>query len=93
MTSGAQAPEPVAGALLTLLLILDWFLVLAYQPSVPARVTVPYSYFLGQIDRTNVTIVTAQGSTIDGTVRHWITYNGTRAGHALLQDYATGVRQ
>jgi len=65
---------------LILLLTLDWFLVLAYQPTSPTRVTVPYSYFLGQVQDHNVAIVTAQGSTIDGTVRHWIIYNGTRAG-------------
>ncbi len=65
---------------LILLLTLDWFLVLAYQPTSLTRVTVPYSYFLGQVKDQNVAIVTAQGSTIDGTVRHWITYNGTRAG-------------
>ncbi|MBV8220256.1 MAG: cell division protein FtsH, partial [Solirubrobacterales bacterium] len=65
---------------LILLLTLDWFLVLAYQPTSQTRVTVPYSYFLGQVQAHNVAIVTAQGSTIDGTVRHWITYNGTRTG-------------
>jgi cell division protease FtsH len=65
---------------LILLLTLDWLLVLAYQPTNPTRVAVPYSYFLDQVQAHNVAIVTAQGSTIDGTVRHWITYDGTRTG-------------
>jgi cell division protease FtsH len=65
---------------LILLLTLDWLLVLAYQPTSPTRVTVPYSYFTQQLQAGNVTIVTAEGATIDGTFRHWITYDGTTAG-------------
>ena len=81
-TTGWRPPpkRPSLWALLALLLVLDWIVVLAYQPSVPARVTVPYSYFVSQIDRSNVASVTAQGSTIQGTFRHSITYpaqNGT----------------
>ena len=34
---------------LLLLLALDWLLVLAYQPSSQARITVPYSYFTQEI--------------------------------------------
>jgi cell division protease FtsH len=66
--------------LLGLLLALDWFVVLASQPSVPARVTVPYSYFVSQIHQSNVASVTGQGWTIQGTFRHSVTYpahNGT----------------
>ena len=82
-TTGWRPPpkRPSLWALLALLLVLDWMVVLAYQPSVPARVTVPYSYFVSQIDQSNVTSVTAQGSTIQGTLRHSITYpanNGTK---------------
>ena len=82
-TTGWRPPpkRPSLWALLGLLLVLDWFLVLAYQPSVPARVTVPYSYFVSQVDQSNVTSVTAQGATIQGTFRHSITYpaqNGTK---------------
>jgi cell division protease FtsH len=73
--------RPSLWGLLALLLLLDWFLVLAYQPSTVTRVTVPYSYFVSQIDQRNVASVTTQGSTIQGTLRHWIIYpaqNGTR---------------
>ena len=82
-TTGWRPPpkRPSLWALLAVLLLLDWIVVLAYQPSVPARVTVPYSYLVSQIDQSNVTSVTAQGSTIQGTFRHSITYpaqNGTK---------------
>ena len=82
-TTGWRPPpkRPSAWALLAVLLILDWVIVLAYQPSAPARVAVPYSYFVSQVDQSNVTSVTAQGSTIQGTFRHSITYpatNGTK---------------
>ena len=72
--------RPSLWAALALLLALDWFIVLAYQPSPVARVTVPYSYFVSQIQDSNVASVTAQGSAIQGTFRHRITYparNGT----------------
>ena len=80
--TGRRPPHrrPSLWALLALLLVLDWFLVLAYQPSTVTRVTVPYSYFVSQVDASNVVSVTAQGSTIQGTLRHSITYpaqNGT----------------
>jgi cell division protease FtsH len=72
--------RPSVWALLALLLAIDWIMVLAYQPTGPARVTVPYSYFVQQMDARNVATVTAQGSDIQGTFRHSITYpahNGT----------------
>jgi cell division protease FtsH len=59
---------------LAALLTLNWALVLAYQPTSPARVTVPYSYFLSQVNSGNVAGVTAQGSVIQGTLRHAIKY-------------------
>ncbi|MGZ6563998.1 MAG: ATP-dependent metallopeptidase FtsH/Yme1/Tma family protein, partial [Solirubrobacteraceae bacterium] len=58
---------------LLVLLVLDWILVLAYQPSSQPRITVPYSYFTQQIQANNVGSVTAQASTIQGTFRHAIT--------------------
>ena len=67
-------------AALLVLLALDWILVLAYQPSVRPRVTVPYSYFVQQIREDNVASITVQGSAIQGTFRHAVTYptqNGT----------------
>jgi cell division protease FtsH len=80
--TGRRPPHrrPSLWGLLALLLVLDWFLVLAYQPSTVTRVTVPYSYFVSQVDHSNVASITAQGSTIQGTLRHSITYpaqNGT----------------
>ena len=59
---------------LLLLLALDWLLVLAYQPSSQARITVPYSYFTQEIRVGNVASVAAQGSAIQGTFRHAVTY-------------------
>jgi cell division protease FtsH len=72
--------RPGLWVLLGLLLALDWFFVLAYQPTTPSRVTVPYSYLVSQIHASNVASVTGQGSTIQGTLRHSVTYparNGT----------------
>jgi hypothetical protein len=46
---------------------------LAYQPSTPVRVTVPYSYFVSQVQAGNVATVSGQGSAIQGTLRHSIT--------------------
>jgi len=72
--------RPSLWVLLGLLLALDWFFVLAFQPTTPARVTVPYSYLVSQIHASNVASVTGQGSTIQGTFRHSVTYpaqNGT----------------
>lgn len=72
--------RPSLRVLLTVLLALDWFLVLAYQPSTPVRVTVPDSYFVSQVQARSVATVSAQGSAIQGTLRHSITYpahNGT----------------
>jgi cell division protease FtsH len=85
---GRRPPHkrPSLWALLGLLLVLDWALVLAYQPSPVTRVTVPYSYFVSQIQDGNVASVTAQGSAIQGTFRHSITYpaqNGTRTAYFL----------
>jgi cell division protease FtsH len=74
-SGGRSAPQrPSLWALLALLLILDWALVLAFQPSTPTRATVPYTYFTQQIRAGNVATVTAQGSAIQGTFRHAVTY-------------------
>ena len=53
--------RPGLWVLLCLLLALDWFVVLAFQPSVPARVTVPYSSFVSQTHQSNVALATRQG--------------------------------
>jgi cell division protease FtsH len=68
----APASQPLGAV--GLLLMLDWALVLAYQPSAPQRVTAPYSNFTQQIQAGNVASVTAQGSAIQGTFRHAVTY-------------------
>jgi cell division protease FtsH len=85
---GARRPEGTSGdrpvhkrpsswlVALLALLALDWFLVVAYQPSSTPRVTVPYTYFRQQIQANNVASVTAQGSAIQGTFRHAVTYRG-----------------
>ena len=58
--------------------------VLAYQPTAPARVTVPYSYFLSQVQSSNVASVTAQGTVIQGTLRHAIKYGAQNRTTATL---------
>src|SRR5579862_4541497 len=74
-TAGRTPPQrPSLWVALAILLALDWIFVLAYQPSVPARVTVPYTYFTQQIQQGNVASVTAQGSAIQGTFRRAVTY-------------------
>jgi hypothetical protein len=59
LATATEASRP--GVLLCLLLALDGFVVLAFQPSVPARVTVPYSSFVSQTHQSNVALVTRQG--------------------------------
>jgi cell division protease FtsH len=74
--------RPSPWLILALLLTLNWVLVLAYAPSPRPRLTVPYSYFISQVQSGNVATVTAQGSSIQGTLRHAVTYpaqNGTSA--------------
>ena len=74
--------RPSPWLILGLLLTLNWVLVLAYQPSPRPRITVPYSYFASQVQSGNVATVTAQGASIQGTLRHAVTYpvkNGTSA--------------
>jgi len=75
-TKSARSPykRPSMWLVLAALLTLNWVLVLAYQPTSPARVTVPYSYFLTQVESGNVVSVTAQGSVIQGTLRGAIKY-------------------
>src|ERR1035438_4213249 len=55
-TRGRRLPpqRPSLWVALAVLLAIDWILVLAYQPSVPQRVTVPYTYFTQQIQQGNV---------------------------------------
>ncbi len=73
---GGRSPyrRPSMWLVLAALLTLNWILVLAYQPTPQARVTVPYSYFLSQVQSGEVASVTAQGTVIQGTLRHAIKY-------------------
>jgi cell division protease FtsH len=76
--------RPSPWVILALLLTLNWVLVLAYQPSPHPRVTVPYSYFVSQVQSNNVATVTAQGSSIQGTLRHAVIYPAQRGTRATL---------
>ncbi|HSO97523.1 MAG TPA: ATP-dependent zinc metalloprotease FtsH, partial [Solirubrobacteraceae bacterium] len=80
--AGRPAPpqRPSFWAALAVLLVIDWVLVLAFQPSTVVRVTVPYTSFTHQVQAGNVATVTAQGAAIQGTFRHAVTFpaqNGT----------------
>ena len=66
--------RPSLWVLFAVILALDWLFVLTYQPGVPTRIPVPYSVFVSQVQSGNVATVTAQGSAIQGTLRHSITY-------------------
>ena len=61
------AKRPSVWVLFPVLLALDWILVLASQPTTPARVTVPYSNFVSQVNESNVASGGAQGSAIQRT--------------------------
>jgi cell division protease FtsH len=80
-TTGRRPPpqRPRLWLLLALLVALDWILVLAYQPSTVVRAKVPYSHLVQQIHAGNVASVTAQGSAIQGTFRHAVTYPAPQA--------------
>ena len=66
--------RPSLWVLFALILVLDWAIVLSYHPASPTRISVPYSVFVCQVQSGNVATVTAQGSAIQGTLRHAITY-------------------
>jgi len=59
----------------------NWLFALTVPLTTTSTVTVPYSYFLHQVQAGNVVSVDGQGSAIQGTLRHKITYpagsNGT----------------
>jgi cell division protease FtsH len=72
--------RPSIWLLLAGLLALNWFFALTIQPSTVTRVTVPYSYFSAQLRDGNVATVNAQGSAIQGTFHHAITYPAGKKG-------------
>jgi cell division protease FtsH len=53
----------------------------------PARVTLPYTVFTQQVNAGNVTTVSAQGASIQGTLRHAVTYPATNGTTSV--DFAT----
>ena len=57
-----------------------WFVALTVQLTGTTRVSVPYSYFVGQVHAGNVVRVSTQDSAISGTFRHKITYPAGKQG-------------
>ena len=65
--------------IILLVLIAEWLLWIAILPShSTTRVTLPYTVFSQQLKANNISTVNAQGSTIQGTLRHAITYPATK---------------
>ncbi|HET9848519.1 MAG TPA: ATP-dependent zinc metalloprotease FtsH [Candidatus Dormibacteraeota bacterium] len=60
---------------LVVLLLLN-YLISALFFSGPARVTVPYTTFIQQVNGDNVTDITAQGNSIQGDFKRSVSYNG-----------------
>ena len=68
------------------LLALNWVIALSLgSPNTVARVTVPYSYFNHQVQLDNVASVDAQGSAIEGTFRHKVTYPAGKNGTTTIE--------
>ena len=80
--------RPTLWLVLGLLLALNWFIALTSEPSSPARLTVPYSVFSTQLQDRNIATVNAQGSAIQGTFRHAVTYPSGKKGVSSV-DFAT----
>ena len=57
-----------------------WFFALTVPLTQTTRVSVPYSYFVGQVQRGNVASVSAQDSAIQGTFRYKVTYPAGKNG-------------
>jgi cell division protease FtsH len=70
--------RPSMWVVLALLLALNWVLVLTLPSAGPQRIGVPYSYFTSQLSAGNIATVTAQGSTVEGTFRHSVTYPASK---------------
>ena len=69
------------------LLIINWILTSALLGA--TRPTVPYTYFLGQLNANNVQTVTSTGNTIQGTFRHQVTYPPGSADAQPVQQFTT----
>jgi cell division protease FtsH len=73
-----QAPpaykRPSVWLAVALVVAVNWLVVLALAQKPVVRVTVPYSVFSHQLQDRNVASVNAQGSKIQGTFRHKVTY-------------------
>src|SRR5215469_16615017 len=73
--------------ILLALLIINWILTSALLGA--TRPTVPYTYFLGQLNANNVQTVTSTGNTIQGTFRHQVTYPPGSADARSVQQFST----
>jgi cell division protease FtsH len=69
------------------LLIINWILSSALLGA--TRPTVPYTYFLGQLNANNVQTVTSTGNTIQGTFRHQVSYPPGSTDARSVQQFST----
>jgi cell division protease FtsH len=70
------------------LLIINWIISSALLSA--ARPTVPYTFFLNQVNANNVQTVTSTGNTIQGTFRHQVSYHPAGSTQAeSVQQFST----
>src|SRR5579872_5679590 len=92
-----QIPNPMRGAgfwiVLAVLLVANYLIAQYFTvPKGPDRVTITFSQFKTQVTQDNVTSVTAQGDTINGSTKKAVpgTLNGQKAS---AKDFTTIVPQ
>jgi cell division protease FtsH len=73
--------------ILLALLIINWIISSALLGA--ARPTVPYTFFLSQVNANNVQTVTSTGNTIQGTFRHQVGYPPGSADARSVQQFST----
>jgi cell division protease FtsH len=78
---------------LLLLLLINWaFVLLFYGAAAHQRVAIPYSpTFLAQVQRGNVSTVTAQDAAIQGNLKHAIRYPASDKGAKATTEFSTRV--
>jgi cell division protease FtsH len=69
------------------LLVLNWLLASALAGVVSP--SVPYTFFLGQVNANNIQTVTSTGDTIQGTFRHQVAYPPGSADARQVQQFTT----
>jgi cell division protease FtsH len=69
------------------LLLLNWLLASALVNA--TRPTVPYTFFLTQVNANNVKSVTSTGDTIQGTFRHQVAYSSGSGSSEQVQQFTT----